>query len=203
MPATLGASGSLGIAAARTAALHEDGVEQRRHGMRPTTALVAAAFCVVLTNGAAVGGVVAAGPEGVLDAYAAALSDRDAAALDSLLADDYDWVIVNPPEVNVMSRDDVLTLTRSMLADENVEGVRLTFDGGYSVESPGEPGSWFIRDVRATLGITMVPGDGSEAEEHVVTDSCMTFYVRLVPGMSSEYEIYREVNFEGVGCDGE
>jgi hypothetical protein len=39
-------------------------------------------------------------------------------------------------------------------------------------------------------------------EEPYVATTCVTLYVREVPGDGPSYEIYREVTFDGIGCGG-
>ncbi len=169
--------------------------------MRSTWAILPVVFAVLVTVSTATAGVVADGPAGVLDAYSQVFDGGGVEALESLLASDYDWVVVNQPEVQILSRDDVVTLTRNMLDNDKVDAVDLSFDR-YTLEPGSSPDEWILGDVPATLTMSVIAEEGGEPEEHV-TRSCMSFYVRRVPGTDSEYEIYREVNFEGVGCESE
>ena len=84
-----------------------------------------------------------------------------------------------------------------MFAAEEVEWVTLEFADGYRVVEGRDEGTWRIEDLKATLTVKH-----TSAEEPRVASMCATLYVRAVDGENPGYQVYREVFFEGLGCEG-
>jgi hypothetical protein len=136
-------------------------------------------------------------PDAVLRCFSEAYSERDADLLNEVMADDYVWVAVSPPEVDIFDRSTSFDASVEMFGDPQVESVSLEFEDGYSIKEGSRKGTWRIEDIRARLAV--------KSTEHLtpnVATLCVTFYVREVAGDASGYEVYREVFFEGNGCVG-
>ena len=136
-------------------------------------------------------------PQIVLVCFSEAYSNRDVAALENVLAPDYIWVTVSPPEVDVFERETSVTASVKMFGDSEVESVSLQFGEGYRVVEGTEPKTWRIEDLLATLTVKR-----ASMEEPAVAPLCVTLYVRECVGEDPGYEVYREVFFEGEGCVG-
>ncbi len=136
------------------------------------------------------------GPGVVLACFTESHTNRDIEALESLLAPDYAWVVVVPPEADLFDREASMRASRNMFEAPEVEWVSLEFAGGYRVVEGGETGTWRIEDLQATLTIKH-----TSAEEPRIASMCATLYVRETKGEDSGYEVYREVFFEGLGCE--
>jgi hypothetical protein len=151
---------------------------------------------------AAAGAVTAAcpgeSPEVVLTCFTQAHAERDIELLERLLAPEYAWVVVVPPEADIFDREASMTASRNMFAAPEVEWVSLEFAGGYLVVEGEVERTWRIEDLKATLTIKH-----TSAEEPRVASMCATLYVRKTTGENAGYEVYREVFFEGLGCEGE
>ena len=155
--------------------------------------LAALALVVLSAAGVASAACVGGSPEVVLKCYAEAYELRDIEVLEELLASDYAWVAVTPHRAQVIDRGTTLKAGRGMFTDPRVESVSLTFGDGYDVVAGQDPETWRIVGLLVTLRVKM----GSAAEPHAVTANT-TYYVRRAPASKSDYEIYREVTFEGV-----
>ncbi len=178
---------------------HEEEVCMSARQLRLTRfAVVASAVVVLLLTGVAPAACVGDSPEAVLRCYSEAHELRDFSVLEDLLALEYGWIDVVPPQAQLFDRETTLKAARNMLADERLESVSLVFAEGYKVVGGTDPGTWRIEDVRVTLSVKM-----DSADEPFVTTTCATYYVREASGNGSDYEIYREVTFEGVGCTDE
>jgi hypothetical protein len=136
-------------------------------------------------------------PEAVLGCFSSAYSDRDAATLEGVLAPDYVWVRVAPPEVDVFSRETSVTASLKMFRDPEVELVSLEFEEGFRVVPGEEPNTWRIEELRATLTVQLA----SVAEPRVAA-LCVTLYVRQTGVETPGYQVYREVFFESEDCVG-
>lgn len=136
-------------------------------------------------------------PQVVLVCFSKAYSDRDVATLENVLAPDYIWVAVSPPEVDVFEREDSVAASVRMFGDPEVESVSLQFSEGYRVVQGTEPKTWRIEDLLATMTVKR-----ASMEEPAVAPLCVTLYVRECVGEDPGYEVYREVFFEGEGCIG-
>jgi len=136
-------------------------------------------------------------PQVVLECFSAAYSDRDLAVLEGLLAPDYIWVAVSPPEVDVFPREDSVSASTEMFNDPEVEFVSLEFDEVYRVVDGEEANTWRLEDLRATM--TVKRASMQSARSAIL---CVTLYVRLIEGDDPGFEVYREVFFEGEGCVG-
>ena len=137
------------------------------------------------------------GPEVVLDCFSRAYSDRDVAVLEEVLAPDYIWVTVSPPQVDVFKREDSVESSVAMFGNQEIESVSLEFRDGYHIEAGAEPKTWRIEGLLATLTVKQ-----AAAARPSVAPLCVTLYVREVGGEAPGYEVYREVFFEGEGCVG-
>ncbi len=159
----------------------------------------AAVLLVTLFGAAGVAPAACRGetPEVVLTCFTESHAERDVTMLDELLAPEYVWVVVSPPETEVFSRERSLTAAESMFADPGLEWVSLEFYDGYRVVPGKEAETWRIEDLRVALTIKR-----ATAPEADVAPMCATLYVRKVAGEDSAYEVYREVFFDGLGCDG-
>ena len=162
--------------------------------------LRAVGFTLMLSVGLA--GVASAScpgdaPQVVLVCFSEAYSDRDVAVLESVLAPDYIWVTVSPPEVDVFTRKTSVASSVKMFGDPEVESVSLEFAEGYSIVEGIEPKTWRIEDLLATLTVKR-----ASVDEPGVAFLCVTLYVRETTGDDLGYEIYREVFFEGEECVG-
>ena len=135
----------------------------------------------------------------VLDYYAAAYSEQNSAALDTLYSADYAWLIVVPPRADIIDRARTLNAARKMLEAPDVQSATLTFGGDYSVVRGREQGTWRIENVVATLDVKLAP-DSEHGFAGEVVSACETLYVREVGEDPVLFEIYREVTFEGIGC---
>jgi ketosteroid isomerase-like protein len=162
----------------------------------PRLAACALALLAALA-GAAAASCAGETPDAVLRCFSEAYSNRDADLLDEVMADDYVWIAVSAPEVDVFDRETSFDASVRMFRDEQVESVSLEFDDGYSVREGGEEGTWRIEDLRARL----VVKSAGQATPNAAT-LCVTFYVREVEGDDPGFEVYREVFFEGNGCTG-
>jgi len=163
---------------------------------------VGVAVCCVLVAVLASAGVVCGacpgdGPEVVLDCFSRAYSQQEVVLLEQVLAADYIWIAVAPPQVDVFRREDSVASSVAMFGNPQIDSVALEFQDGYEVVAGDEPGTWRIENLLATLTVEPAAADGpSEAT------LCATLYVRQVEGSSPGYEVYREVFFEGDGCVG-
>lgn len=135
----------------------------------------------------------------VLESYGTAYSERDVGALEALYSEDYVWLLVMPPRVEIIERDRTVEAARKMLGDPDVESVALVFGGDYTVVPGQEPGTWRIEDVIVTLDVALSPKSDHGSTGKTVS-ACETFYVREVGADPILYEIYEEVTFEGMGC---
>ena len=152
---------------------------------------------LVAAAGVAFGACSGDGPEVVIDCFSRAYSERDLAVLEEVLAPDYIWVTVAPPQVDVFTREDSVASSVKMFRDPDIESVSLEFRDGYHVEPGTEPKTWRIEDLLATLMVKQV-----SAVKPSVASLCVTLYVRETTGEAPGYEVYREVFFEGEGCVG-
>lgn len=134
-------------------------------------------------------------PEAVLACFSRAYSDRDASILDGVLAPDYAWVAVSPPEVDVFTREDSFSASVRMFENPGVEFVTLEFEDGYRLAEGKEEGTWRIEDLRATMTIKR-----ESMDEPTSAMLCVTLYVRKTDGEEPGYQVYREVFFEDGGC---
>jgi len=166
-----------------------------RHSLASTTLLVIAA--ALAASGASSGSCYGEGPEAVLDCFSAAYSDRDPTMLENVMAPDYTWVRVAPPEVDIYSREESVNSSVRMFLDPEVESVSLEFGEGYRVEACETPDTWRLEDVKAMLTVRM-----ASVAEPRVTPLCVTFYVRKTSDTPLGYQVHREVFFEGNGCAG-
>ena len=155
--------------------------------------LTAFALVALLLPGVVSAACVGDSPEAVLTCYAKAHGLRDISVLEELLASDYTWVSVTPHRAELIERGTTLAASLGMFTDPRVESVSLTFGDGYDVVAGQDPETWRIVGLLVTLRVKM----GSAAEPHAVTANT-TYYVRRAPASKSDYEIYREVTFEGV-----
>jgi hypothetical protein len=160
--------------------------------------MAATTAVALLFAASAPAGCVGEGPDAVLKCYSDAHDMKDASALESLYASDYTWISVAPPQAQVIDRETTLMASRKMFADEDMKSISYTFRDGYDVVEDVEEGTWRVENVRADLRAEM----GSLDEPYVAT-TCVTFYVRELPGDGAGYEIYREVTFDGIGCGDE
>lgn len=158
---------------------------------------VAALACLLLATGFCRATCPGEGPEVVLDCFSRAYSERDARVLEEVLAADYIWVAVAPPQVDVFRREDSVAASVRMFEDEEIESVALKFHDGYHVTPGAQPMTWRIEDLRATLSVGRV-----STGEPSIAPLCVTLYVRKTTGDDAGYEVYREVFFEGDGCVG-
>jgi len=165
------------------------------HVLRSYAGLAIAALVVV--GGMAYGACPGDGPEIVLDCFSRAYTERDLAVLEEVLAPDYIWVAVAPPQVDVFRRADSVASSVKMFRDQEIESVSLEFRDGYHIEPGTEPKTWRIEDLLATLIVKR-----ASVAKPSVAPLCVTLYVRETNGEAPGYEVYREVFFEGEGCVG-
>jgi len=156
-----------------------------------------ALMAVVALSGVVSGACIGTGPEAVLGCFSQAYSDRDLGALEQVLAADYIWIAVAPPQVDVFTRDDSVASSVRMFGNPEIESVALEFGDGYDVVAGEVPGTWRIENLVATLTVKQ-----AGAESPLEAPLCATLYVRQVHGEELGYEVYREVFFEGDGCVG-
>jgi len=135
-------------------------------------------------------------PEGLLECYTIAYAERDIEALESLVAEDYEWIAVTVPEAQVFTREESIRMSRGLFGDEDVTGISMEFGGDYKVVKGREENTWRIEGMTVTLTVSHVASE----KPHFST-ICATFYIRKIGGMSEGYEVYKEVTFEGVGCE--
>lgn len=152
---------------------------------------------VVGPVGLAAGACAGDGPEIVLDCFSRAYSERSLELLESVLAPDYIWVAVSPPQVEIFEREHSVASSVKMFRSPELEDVSLEFREGYSVVKGDEPDTWRLEDLLATLTIKR-----SGADVPSIAPLCVTLYVRKTTGENAGYEVYREVFFEGAGCVG-
>lgn len=136
-------------------------------------------------------------PQVVLACFSMAYSDRDKAMLDDVLAPDYMWVAVAPPEVEVFTREDSYSASLKMFGDPEMESVTLEFLTGYDVVEGSDEKTWRIENLKAIMTVKR-----ASMPEPSVASLCVTLYVRQTTGDNPGYEVYREVFFEGDGCEG-
>jgi len=159
---------------------------------------VGLALAAVVGLACVAGGACAGdGPEIVLDCFSQAYSDRSLDTLESVLAPDYVWVAVSPPEVEIFEREISVDSSVRMFGNPELEEVSLEFREGYTVVKGEEPDTWRLEDLLATLTIKR-----SGTPRPSIALLCVTLYVRKTAGENSGYEVYREVFFEGEGCVG-
>jgi len=167
------------------------------HGSRFTGGLALTLAVLAGLAGGAAGACPGDGPEVVLDCFSLAYSSRDAVVLESVLAPDYIWVAVSPPQVEIFERAISVASSVRMFGNNEVEGVSLEFRGGYSVVKGDEPDTWRLEDLLATLTVKR-----SKVAEPSIALLCVTLYVRKTTGKNAGYEVYREIFFEGEDCVG-
>jgi hypothetical protein len=168
--------------------------------MLRSTILWAAAVVLavlVLSPSAALPSCQGDAPEAVLGCFSRAYSERDLTMLEGVLAPDYIWVSVAPPEVDVFTRDASVSASAAMFDDPRVEFVALEFGDGYHVVEGDDEGTWRIEDLSATMTVKRASMDQSNSAR-----LCVTLYVRATGGEEPGYEVFREVFFEGEGCVG-
>jgi len=151
--------------------------------------------CALLFATTAMGACPGDGPEVVLDFFSRAYSERSEELLDMVMAPDYTWVTVAPPEVDIFPREESFDSSVRMFGNESVEWVSLEFREGFDVVEGVEPGTWRIENLLATLKVKSVG-----AKQPSVAPLCVTFYVRKLEGEGGGFEVFREVFFEGEGC---
>ncbi len=139
------------------------------------------------------------GPASVLGRYAHAYSARAPEMLDALFSEDYETVVVRPPEVIFMDRGTIMESSTNMLEDEETTSVLLSFEGGYKVAEGADEGVWRIENLRSTLRLEFAEGSSKGVPEYEMP-MCSTLYVRRSAEGDHAYEVFREVIFEGVGC---
>ena len=61
---------------------------------------------LLVAGGAAMGACPGNGPETVLDCFSRAYSERSEEVLAAVMAHDYTWVTVAPPEVDIFPREE-------------------------------------------------------------------------------------------------
>ncbi len=169
----------------------------------PTTSFVAALLCILfLAAPAAHAEGVAPDPLSVLGQYAQVFSDRNPDLIDILYADDYEMVIVAPPEVSFIDRATAIKASKNMIGDKEVSSVSLTFEDGYDVAEDADAGVWRIENLLMTLTAHFIEGARMGVASHSET-GCVTLYVRESKRANGTFEIFREVIFNGVGCEEE
>ena len=156
-----------------------------------------ALLAVLGLTGVTAGACPGDGPEVVLDCFSLAYSDRSLEVLESVLAPDYIWVAVSPPQVEIFEREVSVASSVKMFGSPELEAVSLEFRDGYSLVKGDEPDTWRLEDLMATLTVKK-----AGAEEPSTAPLCVTLYVRKIGGENPGYEVYREVFFEGEGCVG-
>jgi hypothetical protein len=162
----------------------------------PRVAVALAVIASVAGSGVVSGACPCDAPEDILACFSEAHTGRDIEALGELMAPDYVWVVIAPPEADVFKRERSLEAAATMFSDPKVEWVTLEFGGDYRVVEGEEAETWRIEDVTVSLTVKHV-----SADQPVVASLCATLYVRLTAGEGPGYEVYREVFFEGLGCD--
>lgn len=139
-------------------------------------------------------------PTVVLKCYTAAYANRDVEALRKLLSDDFMWVSVAPPEVDVWGSPKAIKAASAMFGDPRLESLELVFEGEFKVVPETEPDTWRIEGIEASLVTDMV-----EIEPYTAR-ACVTLYVRrAVKGtgenqQQGDFQIYREVTFGNSDC---
>jgi hypothetical protein len=161
------------------------------------TVLLVAMLLARTSTGSAAEGCQGKGPEVVLDCFSAAYSERSAEKLERVMAPDYIWVAVSPPEVDVFTRAESMAASLRMFADEAVELVSLEFEDGYGLVEGADPGTWRIEDLRALMTVK-----ATGVAETATSLLCVTLYVRKSSTEPDTYQVYREVFFEHEGCVG-
>jgi hypothetical protein len=152
-------------------------------------------FAPPLSIGVASAACQGEGPDAVLDCFSAAYSNRDSLMLEEVLAPDYTWVVVAPPEVDVFPREDSVRSSLEMFRNPEVESASLNFHEGYRVVEGDDPGTWRIEELRGVLTVKRASTD-----EPAISLLCVTLYVRAITGDDPGYQVYREVFFTGEGC---
>ena len=155
----------------------------------------AVALVFMTCAGAALAACVCVAPEDVLKCYSEAYTSRDADLLESVIADDYVWVAVVFPRAEIFDRETTVKASTALLTNELVEDCSLNFGDNYILVAGDDDDTWRIEKLLVTLTVKLV----SEEEPHSTT-VCATLYVRRTDGVPG-FEIYREVTFEGMGCD--
>jgi hypothetical protein len=167
-----------------------------------TPVLLCALCAFFLSAPAAYAEGAAPDPLSVLSRYAQVFKDRNPDLLDMLYANDYEMVIVDPPQVSFIDRTTAIKASKNMVEDKEVSSVSLTFDDGYDVAEDADTGVWRIENLRMTLAAQFVEGARMGVASHSET-GCVTLYVRESAREDGTFEIFREVIFEGVGCEEE
>lgn len=162
-----------------------------------TVALCLCVVTLVLTPAVATFGACAGeAPDVVLACYSAAYAERSPELLDRVVADDYTWIAVTVPRAEIYDHDKTVESTLGLFADEMNESVSMEFGGDYKVVDGFDEGTWRIEDLNVMLTVHR-----ANTDEPFVSAICATFYVRKVEGAEPGYEVYREVTFEGAGCE--
>lgn len=165
---------------------------------RPLLTRVALVGLCVLLLAPSAAQAMTPGPASILGRYAHTYNARASEMLDGLYAEDYEAVVVAPPQVIFMDRTTTMESATNMIEDEETSRVVLTFESGYDVAEAG-PGAWRIENLKMTLRLEFVEGSSKGVADHEVT-TCVTLYVRESTG-DLPFEIFREVVFEGCGCE--
>ncbi len=163
-------------------------------------ALLCAFFIAALVAPAAHATADAPDPVSVLGYYAQAFNDRDPELIDVLYAEDYVMVVVVPPQAEFIDRASAVDASQNMINDKEVSSLALTFEDGYTVAEGTDAGTWRIEDLRMTVAAEFVEGSRMGVPSHSET-GCSTLYVRESATNEGMFEIFREVMFEGVGCE--
>ena len=161
-----------------------------------TTFVLVAAVCTLLSCVAFAALASEDGsPACVLERYSQAYSSKDAALLEELYADDYQWVAVVPRGAELFGRAKTMAAARGMFAHPDVSESSLTLSGEFEVVDGTTPGTWRIEGIEAALVVVL----GEDADPHI-TRTCATLYVRETEEGSGVFQIYREVTFGDGDC---
>ncbi len=167
-----------------------------RTHMRTGVLCLFAAALVLLPAAASLGACAGDAPDAVLACFSEAYAQRSPELLDRVVADDYTWIAITAPLAEVYDYETTVAVTRELFANEMNESVSMEFGGDYKIVEGFDEGTWRIEDLTVMLTVFR---SGSESPR--VSTLCATFYVRKVEGPEPGYEVYREVTFEGAGCE--
>ena len=127
-------------------------------------------------------------PSSVLKCASSAYADRDLAAYEALLANDFQYIFNT--EANTMSRAEEVASARNLFGDSAVRAISLSFNPDFTLAPGPEPSTWILSKVVATLHADRFVDDRIMPFD-VTTKGTIEICVRLESKPEPHYVIYR------------
>jgi len=138
---------------------------------------------------------VADGAAGVLECFTTAYAQRDIEAFSQLLASDFVFVSIGPLRQMDQDRAAELETIGRIFASPAVESMSLSFDPAFDVVPGGEPGTWKLDNLKATLSLRATASGQAGPKDYSVTVR-MSLYVRQVASPTPHFEVFREEDYQ-------